>query len=347
MMPERGERIHGYTLLQDFTTTSGGNGMWSFAERGGREFFIKEFLSPTYSDESSPGSAGIKREKMIRCRRFERRHMYLWRVLQKYADDGYGLVVTRDFFRWGRKYYKVTDKVEVAGIDIEDVYKLPAAQKKSILIGATLALRLLHRILIVHGDVKPANVLINRSSSGAFRTRLIDFDNSYTCGHPPPAEDLVGDLVYFSPETSRYIDEESGTQRELLTCASDVFSLGLMYCQYLTGRLPEFDQRRYQYAWAAVENGQLLRAPAAIGPEALRSVIERMLLREPGARPTIEDVFAVLRVADLGDARSSVRRREPPDRPPGHRVDGPESATHGGPLGRIADALSRALDRGE
>jgi eukaryotic-like serine/threonine-protein kinase len=43
-----GDLINGYRLLEDFRVVGAGLSEWSFAERGGRIFFIKRFLSPTY-----------------------------------------------------------------------------------------------------------------------------------------------------------------------------------------------------------------------------------------------------------------------------------------------------------
>ena len=51
-----GDVLNGYRLLEDFRVVGAGLSEWSFAERGGRIFFIKRFLSPTYpeADQSAP-----------------------------------------------------------------------------------------------------------------------------------------------------------------------------------------------------------------------------------------------------------------------------------------------------
>ena len=47
-----GDVTNGYTILEDFKGLLGaGRASGRFAERGGRQFFIKEFLSPTHPDE--------------------------------------------------------------------------------------------------------------------------------------------------------------------------------------------------------------------------------------------------------------------------------------------------------
>ena len=64
-----GDVINGYTILEDFKVVGAGLSKWTFAERGGRVFFIKEFLSPTYPEDDAPGSAKTKaKEASPLCR---------------------------------------------------------------------------------------------------------------------------------------------------------------------------------------------------------------------------------------------------------------------------------------
>ena len=62
-----GDVLDGYRLLEDFRVVGAGLSEWSFAERGGRIFFIKRFLSPTYPEADAPGSERIKAKKRARC----------------------------------------------------------------------------------------------------------------------------------------------------------------------------------------------------------------------------------------------------------------------------------------
>ena len=107
-----GDVLNGYTILEDFKVVGAGLSKWTFAERGGRQFFIKEFLSPTYPDDDAPGSEKIKAKKRARCAAFEAHHRGVQRALAPLSAYGGNLIVTLDFFRWGAKYYKVTEKVD-------------------------------------------------------------------------------------------------------------------------------------------------------------------------------------------------------------------------------------------
>ena len=62
-MPLRkGEIIKGYKILEDFVV-AGGMSKISFAEKEGKEYFIKEFLSPKYPLPESPGSEKVKAQR--------------------------------------------------------------------------------------------------------------------------------------------------------------------------------------------------------------------------------------------------------------------------------------------
>jgi len=81
---------------------------------------------------------------------------------------------------------------------------------------------------IVHGDIKPSNIMM-RESGGAV---LIDLGAARHLAQEdtPAAQKPFGTRGYFSPEQAREV--------RALTCASDVFSLGVVMLQCLMGRHP-------------------------------------------------------------------------------------------------------------
>jgi serine/threonine protein kinase len=287
-----GDVINGYTILEDFRVVGAGLSKWTFAAKDGREYFIKEFLSPTWPDEHAPGSAQTKMRKRQRCAAFERHHRRIQQALAEVSGLGGNLIVTLDFFRWGAKYYKVTEKVEVAGLEPADVAALPFQDQLVLLKTVAHSLRILHDRGIVHGDLKPSNVLIKRTELG-YTTKLIDFDNAYLAGEPPRPEEIVGTMNYYSPELVGYI-QETGTTAAELTQKADIFALGLIYSEYLTGTLPAFDTAAYQYAGVAAAAGQILRPPPTGLPTPVVELVDRMLLTDPAARPTIAEVHSTL-----------------------------------------------------
>jgi serine/threonine protein phosphatase PrpC len=91
-------------------------------------------------------------------------------------------------------------------------------------------LRAFHRKEMLHQDIRPDNIMIDKTGTA----KIIDFGSTKITGvveAGPPAvrSDILGTLQYTAPE---YFQGESGTPR------SDMFSLGVIAYQMLTGRLP-------------------------------------------------------------------------------------------------------------
>jgi eukaryotic-like serine/threonine-protein kinase len=305
-----GDMLRGYRLLEDFRVVGAGLSEWTFAEQGGRTYFVKRFLSPTYPDDAAPGSPRTKARKRERCAAFEAHHRGIQVAMAPLTTYGGNLIATLDFFREGAKYYKVTEKVDLAGLEPADLVRLTFPAQLVLLKTVAHSLKILHDLNIVHSDLKPSNVLIKRTELG-YTTKLIDFDSSYIVGTPPPPEDIVGTMTHYSPELVRYI--QGAAHPGELTPASDIFALGLIYTEYLTGSLPPFDPAYPQAAIAAL-HGQRLGVSTDRAPEAVRDLVERMMLLDPAARPTVAHVHATL--MSIRSTRSTPGRLPPPPRPP-------------------------------
>ena len=290
---KRGQYINGYLVVRDFTTAGGGLSKWTFAEKSGKEFFIKEFLRPVFPLADAIGSSTTKQKRKEECDAFEIHHKELMNAINSVSAPGGNLISTLDFFRFGSKYYKVTDKVDVTTLKAAQISSLPLNQRLLIMTTIAHSLRILHKVEIVHGDLKIDNVLIKRTRMGSYTSKLIDFDSSYFSGKPPlSAEDVVGDLVFFSPELARYIQKDTVTEGAHLTTQSDIFALGMLYCLYLTGQLPSFDKEKYRYGWMAVNSGENLQIANATNlPSEITGMILDMLHFNPAQRPSVEDVF--------------------------------------------------------
>ena len=286
-----GDVINGYTLLRDFSVVGAGLSKWTFAERGGREFFLKEFLSPTYPDDAAPGSEKTKAKKRARCAAFESHHRGMQTALAPLSAYGGNLIVTLDFFRAGAKYYKVTEKVEAEELDAPAIAALDLRLQLILMKSVAHSLKILHDLRIVHGDLKPSNVLVKRTELG-YTSKLIDFDSSYIAGNPPPPEEIVGTINYYSPELLGYI-QEAGVAPGQLGVAADVFALGLIFTEFVCGAPPPFDPAFHEPA-VAVRSGVILKAPrTGVRPE-LADLIDQMLAADPLHRPTIAQVHATL-----------------------------------------------------
>lgn len=329
---QAGDVLNGYRLLENFRVVGAGLSEWSFAERSGRVYFIKRFLSPTYPEADAPGSERTKARKRARCAAFEAHHRGIQAAMAPLTTYGGNLIATLDLFRIGAKYYKITEKVDVAGPQTNDVAALGLPTQLVLMKTVAHSLKILHDLRIVHSDLKPSNVLIKRTELG-YTTKLIDFDSSYIVGRPPPPDEIVGTMNYYSPELVRYIQGSAAPGE--LTEASDIFALGLIYAEYITGAMPAFDSA-YHEAAIAVLHGQSLKLGPSTAPPPIIDLVQRMLLLDPAARPSVAEVHATLMSLRSGAAPSTVARAPVPVRP---RVVPRDSAT------TAAATSSRALGR--
>ncbi len=149
---------------------------------------------------------------------------------------------------------------------------VPPSRVRSILGQAALALAAAHAAGVVHRDVKPANILVTADG----RVKLTDFGIARAvdgASHTRTGE-VLGTPQYLSPEQAL---------GRVTTGASDLYALGIIGQEMLTGRKP-FE------AGSAVATAlmQVNDAPPPLPdtvPTDLRDVIEQCLLKNPENRP--------------------------------------------------------------
>ncbi len=309
-------------MLQNFSTAGSGLSKWTFAEKGGRTYFLKEFLSPVYPVRGAPGSKETHERRRRACDEFEKRTKGIMKATPQPSVDGGNLVITQVFFRSGTKYYKATTQVTPSPLSLAQLAELP--DHKRILLFKTIchSLRALHAARIVHGDLRPENVLIVETMTGDCAGKLIDFDSSFFAGKPPAVEAFKSDPIYYAPEVGLYIEGVAGVHQEDIHTAADIFSLGLLFCQYLTAALPPFEQDVYRLPYVAAVAGVKLKAAGRKGPAFLRQLIATMLQADPAARPTIEQIFATLQDPAVPLATPGAKSEKPKTKPSAGKLKG-------------------------
>ncbi|MCB1038724.1 MAG: protein kinase [Acidimicrobiales bacterium] len=348
-----GEVLNGYRISTAPTNNGGGMSQWSFAEKDGRQYFVKMFLAPKFPLPDGPGSETAKARKRDVCMKFERRHLEIASRLDPSEPGGGNLVIPCDFFRVDSTYVKVMERVEAEALPPAN--RLTGHQLVVILRTLMFSLRLLHDKNVVHADVKPDNVLLKRSTDDIYVSKLIDFDEAYVVGDPPLPEHIVGDPVYYAPELLRYIKQDETLPPDALATSADIFSLGLLVHTWLVGDVPGFDRSLAKYPAEALLGGQTLDVSAA--PPAIRTLLARMVALRPFDRPTIREVIDFLADVDpnslvptsapvervrpaLPDSSASVHGEPARGGPPVPPATGPRPAVGGS--GSAGRAESRA-----
>lgn len=289
-----GEVLNGYRIVTEPTQAGAGMSQWAIVEKSGEHSFIKMYLAPKFPMPDSPGSEAGKAKRREQCQAFEQRHLTIARRLRADVPGAGHLITTKEFFRVGSCYYKVTRLVNTDNSVALEV--CPPRQQVIALRSLLFSLRLMHEQEVVHGDLKPENVLFERAPSGAVTCKVIDFDEAYLSGQPPVVTEIVGDVRYYSPELFRYIKGDESIRGNDLTTQSDVFALGLLLHSLFTGELPAID--RPGYVAEAVIDGVPLRIDPRL-PAPLRPAVRAMLQLEAHRRPTVAEIIDRFRDLDL------------------------------------------------
>jgi serine/threonine protein kinase len=161
-------------------------------------------------------------------------------------------------------------------------------------IGARLAMALdyAHRRGVLHRDVKPANVLLTASGS----PKLADFNISFSSKlqGATPAAYFGGSLAYMSPEQLEANNPAHPRGPDSLDGRSDIYSLGVLLWELLTGERP-FHDEKLGTAWKAMLEELTARRRAGLAkqevaalplncPPTLRRALRTCLATEPDGR---------------------------------------------------------------
>lgn len=155
----------------------------------------------------------------------------------KYFESGY----VRD------DYYYTMEFVEESLLRfMRSDRELPLSDKIHILRQSASALSAIHQQGIVHRDVKPGNILLDHDPSGAVHVKLTDLGIAKNVSEPDVVREQTHRRV---PGTPKYLSPEQIHMRAL-DGRSDIFSLGVVAYEFLTGKPPfsSPDSRGYMKA---------------------------------------------------------------------------------------------------
>ncbi len=141
-----------------------------------------------------------------------------------------------------------------------------------------------HDAGIVHRDLKPTNVLIHADG----RAMLADFGLARGAGQPTHLTTIglaIGTPGYMAPEQVMGHDVDK---------RADIYAMGVLTFEMLTGRLPYIGANRMEVAYATVNSP----IPSAVKlnpalPDELDQLLAKVLAKDPAQRPqTVRDLLA-------------------------------------------------------
>ncbi|MFP4149512.1 MAG: protein kinase domain-containing protein, partial [Nitriliruptoraceae bacterium] len=168
----------------------------------------------------------------------------------------------------------------VDGVSLREILRargrLDAAETLAVLGPAAAGLQAAHDAGLVHRDVKPENLLIGRDGT----VRVTDFGLARAAASATSTfgpEVLVGSPHYLAPEA---------VQGRALTATADVYALGIILYECLTGTVPHQADTPFATAMAHVDRP--VPPPSASDPS-LAGPLDRLVLaatdRDPARRP--------------------------------------------------------------
>ncbi len=258
-------------------------------------------------------------------RRFAQDHEFVMRF-QREAESAAGLqhpniVSVFDRGEWEGTYYIAMQYIEGptlkqlidSGITLEQA----VAVIRQVLQAAGYA----HRQGIVHRDLKPQNVIVDPEGKAV----VTDFGIARAgVSEITQTGSVMGTPHYLSPEQAQGFE---------VTAVSDLYSVGVMLYEALTGRVPFEGESAVAVAMKQVS--QMPQRPSSIQPRvspALDAVVMRALEKDPGQRFQSADAFiaaldqAMREPGGAGRGTQSFAALPPVVAEPGEEGEDPEAA---------------------
>ncbi len=271
--PRPPERIRGYRILRKIG--QGGMGVVYEAEQPSplRRVALKVILGGVHADE-------------VQLRMFQREVQTLARLNHPGIAAIYDAGQTED----GQSYYAmelvdgVTLHQHVRQIqDATDAAKWPLRDLLRLFHAICEAISYAHQRGVIHRDLKPSNIILAENA----RPKVLDFGLARLIEHDPAAPTintesgrLMGTLPYMSPE-------QAVGRPEAIDVRTDVYALGVILYEMLTGTLPCDVARRPLPEAVRIICEQHPRSPSRVNPAVpgdLATIALKALEKEPERR---------------------------------------------------------------
>jgi len=172
---------------------------------------------------------------------------------------------------------------------------LPLSRVLEIIYKCARALDYAAREGVIHRDIKPANILL----AGETDIKISDFGAALNAASDSTQITGIGSPAYMSPEQVR---------EQQLTYQTDIFSLGVVFYQLLTGRLPFLGNNNYSIIYQIInaEPAPPSRFRSEVPPQ-IDAIVLRMLKKNTADRYQTWGDLAGDLVDVLGGSRAKAR----------------------------------------
>ncbi|MBR1784869.1 MAG: chitobiase/beta-hexosaminidase C-terminal domain-containing protein [Bacteroidales bacterium] len=271
-------------------------------EASGSLFFVKRLIETYPNDPTFSAEYLAAMQKPLDEWFAEKQKVY--GQIRRSLGETSSCVPIVDFFRVDTYFYTVYPFVDATTLTVEQIVALPADEKYALLCDLMRSYVPFYSNGIVHSDLKPDNILVKRDGAG-LRVQLIDLDECYRSGLPP--KDIKGTGDYWSPELAEYNDfageidvndmedDDRATLARLgtrMTPKSDIFALGVIFCEYMTGQRPTAGVDGGA-AWEAESDADIV-LPDGLSDD-VAALVRRMLQKDHMRRPSPLEVIKALR----------------------------------------------------
>jgi tRNA A-37 threonylcarbamoyl transferase component Bud32 len=222
------------------------------------------------------------------------------------------IATLHSFFRQGDDFFMVMEFVRGETLDsvIRNSGAMAIERATSLFCHALEGIGHAHNMGIVHRDIKPANMMLTETGS----IKVMDFGIARVLGTARMTKQgmVVGTIEYMSPEQVQGLDTDA---------RSDIYSLGILLYEMLTGRVPFHSDNEFKLMKAQIEEAPVPpRVHAPHIPLSVEQAIMRSLAKKPEARyQTVAEFRAVLESSLTGAARPA-ETRPPVAAPPETRI---------------------------
>ncbi|MBM3288247.1 MAG: PEGA domain-containing protein [Candidatus Eisenbacteria bacterium] len=186
--------------------------------------------------------------------------------------------------------------------------RLTVEESELVIAQVCRALMVAHRLGIVHRDLKPANILLADGRHDS--VVVIDFGVAKLLGGGSVTAGGYGTAAYMAVEQCGGVSQ--------VTPAADVYSLGVVWYEMLTGH-KLYDHENPIVVMRMHEEENAAAHVHRHAPRATRAILTRMLARDPAHRPNVAGVLAALS-AGAKKVKGYEPSRAPSRKPAGPRL---------------------------